>query len=426
MISPLDDRYEKEVGPLSEFFSESAFLKYQVEIEQRYLESLIHELRLPFKFSKLKITDNDIELIKQIETKGYKDIPATNHDLKAVEYFLKLKLPKGAKEWIHFGLTSEDVKNLAHGLQLKGALEKIIVSRADELTLTLAKFAKNTEKIVMLARTHGQAASPTTFGREIMVFVKRLEGQLDLIKQLKIDGKLNGSVGTYFTLKFAYPKIDWPSFSQRFVESLGLTHVSITTQIVPPDSYLRIFQAIKLFNSILIDFCQDMWRYISDSWVKQKTVEGEVGSSVMPQKVNPIHFESAEGNLKIANGMFDVFIRELPISRLQRDLSDSTIKRNFGVALAHSLLAYNYCFKGLLRVEPNEKLMKDILEAHPEVLAEAYQTELRKYGLPGYELLKGLTRGKKVTLEDMHAFVDKLDLPETVKEKLKGLTFHVI
>jgi adenylosuccinate lyase len=422
-LSPLDDRYFGVVKPLVEFFSEDAITRQQMFVEQEYLKALLSELKISSNLKRFlaPITEKDINIIKQIETKGYKGIPATNHDLKAIEYFLKGRVDSGVKEFVHFGLTSDDVKNIALGLALKGALEKHIIPRCAELASALSVFARGSKGMVMLARTHGQAASVTTLGKEVLVFQKRLEAELELLKQGRVCGKLSGSVGTYSALKFAYPDVDWVGFSRRFVEGLGLEHVAVTTQILPPESYIRVFQGLQRINNILISFCQDMWRYISDDWLKQRAVRGEVGSSVMPQKVNPIDFENAEGNLKLANGIIEVFVRELPISRLQRDLSDSTIKRNFGVALGHSYLAYTSCAKGLSKLEPNEMAMLDAVRLHPEILAEGIQTELRKTGLPGYELLKELTRGRRICPLDIRRFIDELRLPDSKKRKLKGL-----
>ncbi len=423
MLSPLDDRYHAKVGALADYFSDEAFLRNRIYIEQRYLETLLKRIGMKAELKQLfaPIKESDIEAIRQIETKGWQGIPATNHDGKAIEYFLKSRLSGQLKEFVHFGLTTEDVNNLAQGLMLKGALTALMIPKLTELTEIISDMAKAYKDASMLGRTHGQFASPTTFGKELFVFAKRLEGELAILQKEKIPGKLSGAVGTYSALKFAYPEINWVAFATDFVNGLRLEPVSVTTQTVPAEGYLHVFNSLHIINSILLDFCQDMWRYISDGWVVQAPKAGEVGSSVMPHKVNPINFENAEGNLKLANALLECFCRELPVSRLQRDLSDSTIKRNFGVALGHSYLAYDSCMKGLERVEPDASLMLQVVKSHPEVLSEAYQTELRKHVPEPYEMLKEMTRGKDVTLEQLHAFIDKLKVPTTVKRKLKSL-----
>lgn len=422
-ISPLDSRYREVTRPLARYFSEDAFIRYRIMVEQHYLRALLNKLKIPADLEDFlgPVSVEDIAVIKEIETRGRGEVPATRHDGKAIEYFLKTRLNPRYREYIHFGLTTEDVSNIARGLMLRDGLEKELIPAIDTLLDGIRNMAMEYRRTVMVGRTHGQWASPTTFGKELLVFVRRLEGEMERLKATEIDAKLSGAVGSYSALKFAFPEIDWLAFSQRFIESFGLKSAPVTTQIVPPESYLRVFQSLGLINSILLDLCRDLWRYISDGWVVQKTVEGEVGSSVMPHKVNPIHFENGEGNLKIANALFECFVRELPVSRLQRDLSDSTIKRNFGVALGHSYLAYHSCREGLARIKPNRELMKKLLDDHPEIVTEGIQTELRKYLPEAYERLKELTRGKIVTREKLHSFIDSLEVPGEVKEKLKNL-----
>ena len=423
-ISPLDNRYREVVRPLARYFSEEAFIRYRIRVEQRYLRSLLDELNIRSDLENFlePVTTEDIAAVKEIEMKGRGEIPATHHDGKAIEYFLKTRLDPRVQEYVHFGLTTEDVSNIALGLMIRESLEEELIPAIDALLRDIQTMARAERRTAMPGRTHGQWASPTTFGKELLVFARRVEGEVERLKTVEIAAKLSGAVGSYSALKFTTPEIDWLSFSRKFILSFDLTPVLVTTQTVPPESYLRIFQSFQLINSILIDLSRDLWRYISDGWVVQKTVEGEVGSSVMPHKVNPIHFENAEGNLKIANALLECFVRELPVSRLQRDLSDSTVKRNFGVALAHSYLAYCSCREGLSRIRPDRGLMQRLLAEHPEIVTEGIQTELRKHLLNPYERLKELTRGKVITREDLHRFIGTLEVPEEVREKLQSLS----
>lgn len=423
-ISPLDNRYQGVVRPLARYFSEDAFIRYRIRVEQRYLQALLDELKIRADLGDFlgPVTAEDIATVKEIERSGWGEIPATHHDGKAIEYFLKTRLDPRLCEYVHFGLTTEDVSNIALAMMIRDGLEKELIPAIKTLLEDIRTMAMEYRRDAMVGRTHGQWASPTTFGKELLVFVRRLEGEVERLKTARLEAKLSGAVGSYSALKFAVAEIDWLAFSRKFIRSFDLTPALVTTQIVPPESYLRVFQSFQLINSILIDLCRDLWRYISDGWVVQKPVEGEIGSSVMPHKVNPIHFENAEGNLKIANAFFECFGRELPVSRLQRDLSDSTIKRNFGVALAHSYLAYHSCREGLTRIRPDRALMRKLLDDHPEVVTEGIQTELRKHLPEPYERLKELTRGKIITREDLHRFIDSLKVPEEVKEKFKNLT----
>jgi adenylosuccinate lyase len=421
-LSPLDGRYKPATQALRACFSESAYIAYQARVEQAYLKRLLEELsvKADLKGFMRPLTTKEIELCRTIETRGAKGIPATNHDLKAIEYVLKQRLKPELKEYVHFGLTSEDTSNLALGLMLKDGL-KVVKQKLFGILERLETLSNRHSKTVMLGRTHGQFAAPTTFGKEMRVFADRLRQELSVLESVEIQGKLNGAVGTLAALKFAFPEHDWKGFSKGFVEELELSYAEHTTQLLHGDSYVRVFSSLHLINSILLGFCQDIWRYISDNWLTLKAVPGEVGSSVMPHKLNPIDFENAEGNLKLANGLLEVFLRELPVSRLQRDLSDKTIKRNFGVVFGHALVAYSSIVRGMDKLEPNAKLMGFYCEQHPEVLAEAYQTELRKHMPGAYELLLEFTRGKLVTIEELHRLVDILDVPEAAKAKLKKL-----
>jgi adenylosuccinate lyase len=376
---------------------------------------------------------DDAAVVSGIELKGHKGIKATNHDVKAVEYFIKEKLGetslRDVVEWIHFGLTSEDVNNIAYGLLLGDALEKVIIPALDGLKVAIEKFARAYKNLPMLARTHGQPASPTTFGKEFKVFAARLERQRADLQRREIAVKCNGATGNYNAHVAAYPKVDWVKFTEDFVgrfngeRTIKLQPNLVTTQIEPHDTYAELFDNMRRINVILIDFNQDIWRYISDGWVVQKAVEGEVGSSAMPHKVNPIKFENSEGNLGVANTLFAHFSNKLPLSRLQRDLSDSTVERNFGVAFAHSLVSYRYLLEGLSKITIHEMRIVEELEKHPEVIAEAIQTILRREGMSmPYEELKAITRGREVTLVDLHTFIDSLKVSDGLKSELKRLT----
>lgn len=434
-VTPIDGRYEKHTKELAQFFSEGALISYRILMEGEYLIALsgakIGLKKLSLKDIKsiralYKLPFEELERVKEIER-------ITNHDVKAVEYFIKEKLGhtglKNNLEWVHFGLTSEDTNNIAYALILRDALEISIIPKIEEIISELDKLAQKYKNLPMLARTHGQSASPTTFGKEMAVFTNRLEKRLSLLKNIKIEAKLNGATGNYNAHVAAYPKVNWVKFSQDFINSFNAGHTQkldtnlLTTQIEPHDSYVMIFDALKHINTILLDLDQDMWRYISDGWLGQKPKEGEVGSSTMPHKINPIDFENSEGNLGTANAMFEFFARKLPISRLQRDLTDSTVERSFGSAFAYSYLGYVSLLRGLSKITVNENKMKEDLLAHPEVIAEAIQTVLRRENYPiPYEMLKDLTRGKTVILKDFHNFIDKLDLRPQIKKELKSFT----
>lgn len=446
-VSSVDGRYRDIAAPLAEYFSEYALMRYRLVVECEYVIALsetpgagVRALTDVEKKTMRALPDISVEdagIVKKIEKEGYSGIPATNHDVKAVEYFIKSKL-KGTSledisEWIHFALTSEDVNSIAHGFALRSALEGTILPTLQEIENGLDALVRKHAATPMLARTHGQSASPTTFGKEMRVFTARLERQADPLKNGTVLVKWGGATGNYNAHVVAAPDVDWVSFARKFVESLnvegsGKKHFvrlalnEYTTQIEPHDTYAELFDTMRRVNTILTDLSQDMWRYISDGWVTQKPKEGEVGSSTMPHKVNPIDFENAEGNFGVANALFEHFSRKLPISRLQRDLSDSTVERVFGTAFAHSLIGYGSLMRGLGKITVNEAAMLEALRAHPEVLAEAIQTALRreKVDVP-YEKLKELTRGRQVTLEDFAKFIDGLDVSDNVKKRLKAL-----
>ena len=380
------------------------------------------------------LTDDDAQIISEIETKGYKNIKATDHDVKAVEYFIKEKLKQTSLqdvlEWVHFGLTSEDTNNLSYALMLRDGVESLL-EKQEKIADQIKTLARKHSKLPMLARTHGQPASPTTFGKEFNVFYTRLERQISGLKKQTIYAKLNGATGNYNAHIAAYGNVDWIMFTKKFIKqlerlspsSIALEANLITTQIEPHDSYIEIFDYIRRINTILLDFTQDMWRYISDEWIVQKPVEGTIGSSTMPHKINPIKFENSEGNLGLANALFEFFARKLPISRLQRDLSDSTVQRNFGSAFAYCQIAYEYLLKGLSRIEVNKTKILEGLNKHPEIIAEAVQTILRREGVKmPYEKLKELTRGKVVTLADIYKFINTLEVDDKIKKELLKIT----
>lgn len=430
-LSPVDGRYVEKSAALRPIFSEFGLIHARVTVEIRWLMHLIRNgIGLPLLSSEdeafletiiAEFSEEDAREIKSIERR-------TNHDVKAVEYFIKERistLPRltSAREFVHFACTSEDINNLAYGLMLSKGLKQVILPSLDQLITQLTNGAIAMADRPMLARTHGQPASPTTMGKEFANFAYRLHRQRKILEGTSILGKMNGAVGNFNAHILAYPELDWEHIASTFVRSLGLEWNPYTTQIEPHDSLAEISDAMRRINTILIDFARDVWGYISLGYFAQKTKEGEVGSSTMPHKVNPIDFENAEGNLGVANALFNHFSEKLPISRWQRDLSDSTVLRNLGVAFAHSTLAYQSILKGLERIELHEQRLREDLEANWEVLAEAVQTVMRRYGLPEpYERLKSFTRGKSVSKEDLHAFVQGLPLPEEAKRRLLDLS----
>jgi len=431
-ISPIDGRYRAQVQHLDDYFSEYALMKYRVLVEIEYL-LLLHEkkiIRLSAKAvkhlngMKENFGPENAESIKQIEK-------TTNHDVKAVEYFIKQELEsigEGAvKEWVHFGLTSQDINNTAIPLSWKHALEFEYLPSLLNLNNQLKVLARQWSDIPMLAHTHGQPASPTKLGKEIMVFVERIENQVEILINVPISAKFGGATGNFNAHHVAFPKKDWIRFANDFVEGvLGLHRVQFTTQIEHYDNLAAAFDCMKRINNILIDLCRDMWTYISMEYFRQKTKKGEVGSSAMPHKVNPIDFENAEGNLGLANALFEHLAGKLPVSRLQRDLTDSTVLRNIGVPFAHTILAMRSIEKGLNKLVLNDQQLYSDLENNWAVVAEAIQTILRRENYPNpYEALKDLTRGKKqIDKTAIHQFIDKLDVSREIKKELKAISPH--
>ena len=431
-ISPLDGRYSKSIETLSDYFSESALIKYRIKVE---IEYLIHLSRQKEVKELDPISDKDIKRFQKIynsfsieDAKRVKAIEvATNHDVKAVEYFIREKLEKMKKKrlypWIHFALTSEDVNNLSYSLMWQDGMRNVFLPEFHEVIKKLNTIAKQFSTTAMLSLTHGQSATPTTFGKELAVFVHRLNRQFEQIKKQQLQGKFGGATGTWAAHYTAYPKMDWLNFSKKFIRSLGLDPNLVTTQIEPHDSVVESYHSMIRVNNILIDLCRDIWSYVSRGILKQKRVPGEVGSSTMPHKINPIQFENAEGNLGLANSILGHLSNKLPISRMQRDLTDSTTLRNQGVAMGYSYLACKNILKGLKRITVNKPGMKKELNSHWEVLAEAVQTVLRKSGSDNaYEQLKNMTQGETVTSESIIDFVKLLRIPEEDKKRLSELT----
>ena len=431
-ISPLDGRYSKSIETLSDYFSESALIKYRIKVE---IEYLIHLSRQKEVKELDPISDKDIKRFQKIynsfsieDAKRVKAIEvATNHDVKAVEYFIREKLEKMKKKrlypWIHFALTSEDVNNLSYSLMWQDGMKNVFLPEFHEVIKKLNTIAKQFSTTAMLSLTHGQSATPTTFGKELAVFVHRLNRQFEQIKKQQLQGKFGGATGTWAAHYTAYPKMDWLNFSKKFIRSLGLDPNLVTTQIEPHDSVVESYHSMIRVNNILIDLCRDIWSYVSRGILKQKRVPGEVGSSTMPHKINPIQFENAEGTLGLANSILGHLSNKLPISRMQRDLTDSTTLRNQGVAMGYSYLACKNILKGLKRITVNKPGMKRELNSHWEVLAEAVQTVLRKSGSDNaYEQLKHMTQGETVTSESIIDFVKLLRIPEEDKKRLSELT----
>lgn len=432
-ISPIDGRYRNKVDELGVFFSEFGLIKYRVLVEIEYFIALC-ELPLPQLKDFDKGLFNDLRMIYQNFTEDdaqkIKDIEkVTNHDVKAVEYFIKEKFDdlklEPYKEFIHFGLTSQDINNTATPYSLKDAVNAVYYPVLDELLNKLKNLAEEWKAISMLARTHGQPASPTRLGKEIQVFITRIETQMEQLRSIPFSAKFGGATGNFNAHHVAYPEIDWKSFGNHFVnDTLKLHRSEPTTQIEHYDNIAATFDAMKRINSILVDIARDFWTYISMNYFKQKIKKGEVGSSAMPHKVNPIDFENAEGNLGIANALFEHLAAKLPISRLQRDLTDSTVLRNIGVPVSHSIIAFKSLLKGLSKVIVNEAAIQADLEDNWAVVAEAIQTILRREAYPKpYEALKDLTRtGEKITRESIHKFIEGLDLSEDIKNELNKIT----
>jgi len=431
-ISPIDGRYASRTKELQPFFSEFALIKYRVFVEVEYFKALC-AIPLPqlkgVKKQQLEKLDHLVESFDLTEAEQIKAIErVTNHDVKAVEYFLKDQFEElglsEVKEFIHFGLTSQDINNTANPLMIKMAMEQVYLPMLDAVILQLFDLSKEWEAVPMLARTHGQPASPTRLGKEFLVFIERLKTQKALLQQVPYEAKFGGATGNYNAHHVAYPAIDWPTFGDQFVEKhLGLYRSQYTTQIAHYDSEAALFQGVKRLNTILIDLCRDIWTYVSMDYFKQKVIKGEVGSSAMPHKVNPIDFENAEGNLGIANAIFGHLADKLPVSRLQRDLTDSTVLRNVGVPFGHTLIALKSIQKGLGKLLLNPAKLADDLENNWMVVSEAIQNILRREGFPKpYEALKELTRGKPVVSEkDIQEFIDELPITKDLKEELKTI-----
>lgn len=431
-ISPIDGRYFDKTKALSNIFSEFGLIKYRVLVEVRWLQSMADNKNIgevaEFSEESNKLLNDIVEGFSEADAQKVKEIEkTTNHDVKAVEYFLKEKIKgneqlENISEFIHFACTSEDINNLSHALMLRDGREVLIEQMQKVLQLITDLATKNADQ-PMLSRTHGQTASPTTVGKEMANFAFRLKRQLVALQQVQIMGKFNGAVGNFNAHMSAYPNLDWQSISKAFIEDLGVSYAPYTAQIETHDYMAEYFHAMNRFNNILIDFCRDVWGYISLGYFKQKTIAGEVGSSTMPHKVNPIDFENAEGNLGIANAINTHLSDKLTISRWQRDLSDSTVLRNLGVSCAHGLVAYASIIKGIGKLKTNEARLNEDLDNAWEVLAEPIQTIMRRYGVDNpYEKLKALTRGQTIDSKVLKEFVKDLDISDEAKQYLYKLT----
>ncbi len=431
-LSPVDGRYGGRTSALRPYFSEFGLIKYRVLVEVRWLQCLSRHPQIvevpPFSAAAGALLDRIVDDFDVADADAVKAIErTTNHDVKAVEYFIKNKLAGCAEleavtEFVHFACTSEDINNLAYGLLLKSGLEQALLPPCRQIIEQLRELAHELADVPMLSRTHGQPASPTTMGKELANVVYRLQRQLQQIESVQVLGKINGAVGNYNALLSAYPEVDWADNARQFVTGLGLSWNPYTTQIEPHDYIAELFQAIGRFNTVLIDFCRDTWGYISLGYFKQRVIAGEVGSSTMPHKVNPIDFENAEGNLGIANAILEHLAMKLPISRWQRDLTDSTLLRNLGVGLGHSLIAYQSVLKGIGKLELNAARLAADLDDCWEILAEPIQTIMRRYHVAQpYEKLKALTRGQTVDHAALLAFIDGLDLPEEARAAMRQL-----
>ncbi len=432
-ISPIDGRYGNKTSPLREIFSEFGLIRARVEVEVRWLQRLAQHpgiAEVPaFSDDANSVLEAIVSRFSEADAQRIKDIErTTNHDVKAVEYFLKEKIAgntelEAVSEFVHFACTSEDINNTAHGLMLRQGRDDVLLPAVGKIHDGIARMAVEFAEVPMLSRTHGQTASPTTVGKELANVAYRLQRQIEQIRQVALLGKFNGAVGNYNAHLSAYPEIDWQDNARVFIGELGLTWNPYTTQIEPHDCIAELFDAIARLNTILIDFDRDIWGYISLGYFKQKTVAGEVGSSTMPHKVNPIDFENSEGNLGIANAVFTHLAQKLPISRWQRDLTDSTVLRNMGVGFGYSLIAYEATLKGMGKLELNRERIAADLDQAWEVLAEPVQTVMRRYNIEKpYEKLKELTRGQGITREKMQDFIDNLAIPEAAKNNLKALT----
>lgn len=432
-VSPIDGRYAGKTEDLRPIFSEFGLIHHRVLVEIRWLQHLaaspaITEVPV-FSEHANKILDGIVDNFSEKDAQRVKNIErTTNHDVKAVEYFIKEKIAGNTEldavsEFVHFACTSEDINNLAYALMLREGRNQVLLPLLDELIDAVRQLAHEYADIPMLSHTHGQPATPTTAGKEMANVVYRLQRQRDQVAEVELLGKINGAVGNYNAHLAAYPELDWAKLAAEFVASLGLTWNPYTTQIEPHDYIAELFDTLARYNTVLLDFDRDIWSYISMGFFKQKTVAGEVGSSTMPHKVNPIDFENSEGNLGLANAIFAHLAQKLPISRLQRDLSDSTVLRNLGVGLAHSVIAYHSTLRGISKLEIDQARLLAVLDDNWEVLAEPIQTVMRRYGVEKpYEKLKELTRGQRVDARAMKAFIEKLDIPDAEKQRLIKLT----
>ena len=434
-VSPLDGRYAGRTEPLVPYASEAALMRARLRVEVEYLLALAELEPVSLALSETERDDlravvgdfdgDDARLVKRLETEGAAGFSATNHDVKAVEYFLRTETDERVHPWIHFGLTSEDVNNLAHRLLAKPAVEDVLLPALGDVRDELVDLAHEYRDTPMLARTHGQPATPTTFGKEMAVYAARLGTAMGRVVDAAdgLSGKLAGASGTYAAHAAAYPDVDWRAFSRSFVSDLDLEHTALSTQVNPCDDLATLFDALRGVNNVLLDLDRDIWLYVSDRYLGQEAEAGETGSSTMPHKVNPIDFENSEGNLSKANSDLTFLADYVTTSRLQRDLSDSTVKRNVGAAFAHCLIGYGKTETGLGKVVPNEVVMREELEARPELIGEAVQTILRREGdTEAYERVKALTRGREVTLEDFRDLFADLDVDESVKEELRSLS----
>ncbi|MBW5291394.1 MAG: Adenylosuccinate lyase [Candidatus Ruthia sp. Asou_11_S2] len=431
-ISPIDGRYFDKTKALTAIFSEFGLIKYRVLIEIKWLQAMANNAGITevpaFSQAAVKFLDDIVVDFSLADAQAVKTIErTTNHDVKAVEYFLKDKIKgnselEAVSEFFHFACTSEDINNLSHALMLLEG-RHVMLTKMRELLSLIAKLAQDNASVSMLSRTHGQTASPSTVGKEMANFVYRLQRQIKQLESVKIMGKFNGAVGNFNAHICAYPDLDWQQISQDFIESLGINYAMYTTQIEPHDYIAEYFHSINRFNTVLIDFCRDIWGYVSLGYFKQETIAGEVGSSTMPHKVNPIDFENGEGNLGIANALNTHLADKLAISRWQRDLSDSTVLRNLGVSCAHCLVAYASIVKGISKLQTNEAKLTQDLDNSWEVLAEPIQTVMRRYGIDNpYEKLKDLTRGQTINAQVLAEFVKDLEIPDEVKTALSELT----
>ena len=432
-LSPVDGRYASKTDKLRPFFSEYGLIKHRVLVEIRWLQALANHPAIKevpeFSSEANRFLENILDNFSETDAARVKEIErTTNHDVKAIEYYLKEKIETNAEvnavsEFIHFACTSEDINNLSYALMLKGGRDEVLLPEIDQLIKALSNMATEYAEIPLLCRTHGQPASPSTLGKEMANVAYRAKRQRKQIAQVEILGKINGAVGNYNAHLSAYPEIDWQGFAKNFVESLGLNWNPYTIQIEPHDYMAELFDAVSRFNTIIIDYCRDIWAYISIGYFKQKVIAGEVGSSTMPHKVNPIDFENAEGNLGMANAMMTHLSQKLPISRWQRDLTDSTVLRTLGVGLGHTSIAIQSTLKGISKLEVNEEAIAADLDNNWEVLAEPIQTVMRRYGIEKpYEKLKELTRGQRINADIMQAFIESLDIPQQAKDHLLNMT----